>query len=173
MRWGSPVANKITITNSVTSFARGATSVANILFSTTIPGSTLGSNSALRFTGVMPVLNTVGNALTFRVNYGNNSIITIPITPNIGNSIRSGGGIIEGMIVNTSPSVQLGYAQYGLGPNLAFEGSGNPAFIHGFGYGQSSVNSTTNQTLSVSLQFGADDTINSVMGTLFITESIT
>ncbi len=121
IRWATITSPKVAISGSVFTVADnvGETSI----ISTTIPGSTLGTNGAIRARVFITDMQNVGGlgTLTIRGIYGNSSIGTIVVTPaSAGTNQGSVRGVIEmNLIGANSPSSQIGILQndlYGPAP---------------------------------------------------------
>lgn len=172
IRYGNVVSNKITVRTSVTAFTGGAASVANVLFVSSIAGSILGSNNAIRFTGVLDTLLFSGsNSLNIDLQYGGKSVAGIQLTATGASNLR---GTVEGMIVaNGSTGDQKGYIVLKAGNGLVGGGAGNASVIQGFASGASSVNSSANQDLFINASIDNNGgTAHSIVGTIFVVEKI-
>jgi hypothetical protein len=173
VKWATnPNANKVTVKSSVVNLDRWQASAVSALFSTSVLGSTLGTSGAIRFTGAIQKLNTDNNdSLELIVRYGNNSVATANISS--GSSVIGTRGIIEGMIINNnSVSSQIGYIKYFALQDAYGTGNITTQNIYGYGYGTSSINSSADQSLVITGQFGGTAIKNSILTGLFVVEKI-
>lgn len=170
--WSSVVANRVAVnTNSVAAYFNS--SVTTTIFATSILGSTLGTNNAVRFTGLLRNLSSDQN-LTFAVNYGLNSIAAVTLVS--ASSVVGSSGLITGTIAGYGGvSSQVGYVHLSTF-NRGQSGTGTigaPIIVAaGTGFGTSSINSSTDQNLTVTAKFAGDALLNSVVGGLFVVEKI-
>lgn len=162
MKWFSAVSNKILVVNNPTSIVRSTSSVQTTYFAASILANSLGTSNAIRVTGQLPIFETDGNAVSFTLNYGNNVVASL-LANVLGYS--GGAGKLEGMIVQSQVSSQLGYLKLDTGFKLGITNT-NAIFsvISGYGYGNASINSTLDQTLSI---------VGSVIGTASRTSILT
>lgn len=172
VEWANPAgATRIAVNSSSVATGAGAASVAVVLYSTSILGSTLSTSNAVKFTGTIRKFTTDGNT-QWTVNYGNNviaSINTIPVT----GSASIVAGTVEGVIAaHGSSSVQVGYLKVDLGTNATANGAASGAISYGFSYGNASVNSNADQNLTISANFSNGIASNSILSGLFIVEKI-
>lgn len=173
VKWGAVIANKIAVTSSS---IVAKTSIITSLFSTTIPGSTLGTNNAIRFTAAIGnlTLNT-NNGINFVVNYGNNKILDFGGDAG-GNGLTNASGTIQGMIVgNGSVASQKAIGNITIAEGGA-EQSGDAnikisKYMSG-AYGTSSVASGANQTLTITAQMIDGTLPGSVIGQFLVIEKI-
>jgi hypothetical protein len=173
LKWSNVIASKVNISILPTSYSNGASSVANVLFASSILGSVLGTNNAIRFTGTIDKLTLDGNkSNTFNLQYGNQSVASFQVSGGAG-SIVGATGTISGMIIgNGASNDQKGYMSLQVGnPNGDVEYHQQVALRYGIG--SSSVNSSANQNLIITTQTNwTNGTITSVLGTIFVVEKI-
>ena len=167
VKWAHVTANRIAINTSSVLVSGGAASVATVLFSASILGSTLGTGNGVRFTGVMQNFQMKGQPYILIVNYGNNVVASVTVG-NTG-SILSSSGELRGMIVgNGGTSSQLGFISFNTGVNQA----GLMPTAHGLAQMSSSVESSSDQNLVITGNSTIADTGASVLTGLFVVEKI-
>lgn len=174
MKWANTVANKVSITPSSVFVTAGGGSVVNVLYATSIAGSILGDNNAIRFTGQIRNFSS-DKSFTLVANYGNNIVASVVLTyeSGIGNSIIGAIGTIDGMIISRgSSSTQLGYIKTDISkPIFGATNTKGPAIANGTGSGNSSVNSSATQNLVITGIFnGVGQT--SIMAGFLVVEKI-
>lgn len=150
VRWGATVANKIAVYNSVVAKGTGQASVNTILYAASIVGSTIGINNAIKFHGNLQKLAMdTSDTLSVHLNYGDNLVASVVI----GNPTQSvvGGGLIDGAIYGNNSSVaQLGYLRVQSQTNKAdISTNGGIAIVYGYAYGNSSIQTSADQTLTI------------------------
>jgi hypothetical protein len=170
MKWGGTVANKIVAKSSIVSADGGLSSIVTSLLYTTVPGSTLGVTNAIRYTGYIHNLRTTTSDFVLGISYGNNQFFTTTFNA-LANANRYSGAI-EGMLVGNNSSVaQAGYVKMYLSNSVLGGTTGNVIYVSSLV--TSSVNSASDQVLSITGQFsGGTPANNSVMGGLFVVEKI-
>ena len=173
MKWSNVVANKVDITTNISSIYNNNTEL--VLFAASVAGSTLGTNNAIKFTGIMSPFWWEQGAFTLKVKYGDNTVLNIPMTVASG-AIASVAGFVQGVIVgNTSVTSQKSFGQFFAVNNKA-ESSGDLTVtmnkIMATGFGTSSVNSSAEQNLVITGQFANAAVANSVLGQMFVVEKI-
>ena len=166
MNWTTAIGNRVVVKSSFFSYVSGQTSTAAVLFSTSILGSTIGvpTGSAIKFIGVIERLDVSNTrSITFRVLYGNNSIISAQTNSVLGEQNLK--ATIEGGIISSTFGTQQGYFKLN---------TSSPGSMFGVvAYGTSSVESSANQALSVTAQYDEDGSPNAINGRIFIVEKIT
>lgn len=124
------------------------------ILSTTIPGSTLGTNNAVRATLFADSFTFVGSAsVTFRAQYGNNQLASVTVTPT-GNTTQSVSGKVEYVVIaNNSENLQRGILNVTLQDQPH-----NPSAVTSvislklYNSNTGSVASSANQTMGVTAQ---------------------
>lgn len=164
VKWSTVIANKIAIVSSTTGTANASLLT---LYASSVLGSTLGVNNAVRFTVPFSTLALVsGQSAVISVSYGNNGLLSMNLFGS-GFPKISGPGRLEGMLfANNATNSQKAYATIYAGNNnmtSSFLGSG--------AYGTSSVESTANQLLTIQAQGGGAG-FGSVVGEALIIEKI-
>lgn len=172
MKWTAIGANKVAVTTNTSSIYNTTNQTA--IFAASIVGSTLGTNNAIKFSGVLAPFWLNSGTFTVRAQYGVNSVfaLTIPQPPN---AIASVGGIVEGYIAgHSSVAVQKGFGRFIFGQGVESKGDANVGVNFGFitAYGVSSVNSSAHQDLVITGEFSGAAVNNSVMGQMFVVEKI-
>lgn len=174
MRWGNVVANKVVVKSSVSGIQNSTTET--VMFSTSVLGSVLGTNNAIRFTGVLSNFSAAaGNGVSWFVNYGNNSVMTID---NVGNdALNLTQGMVEGLIIaNGSDTSQKGFLRvYATNSESESSGDANVEIGKWMGtaYGTSSIASSATQNLIVTVKYnGSANPASSVKGEFFVVERI-
>ena len=169
VRWSAAIANKITVSNSVVNLARASLTTLQPWFATSILGSTLGVNNAIKFTGTLPKIRVnSATSILVMVQYGSNTVASLIHTANTTN-VSSAMGTIEGMIIADNSSVlQQGYVKLHADSNKSDLGN----LIYAFGYGNSSINTNTTQNLIIRGQYSTEDIPGSVLTGLFVVEKI-
>lgn len=174
MKWAPVVANKVVTNPTSVVLAGGAASVATVMFSASILGSTLGTNNGVKFTGVLNKFSSSQN-FDLIVNYGNNVVSSVTIVANVG-SILLGAGTIEGMIIGRGAvDSQLGYVKFHVTnprSGVAATLGANIAVAFGAGNGTASVESSANQNLVITGVFPTVANENSVLAGFFVVEKI-
>ncbi len=171
IKWGSG-ANKLLVTSSVVNIDKWQSSAINVLFAASVTGSLLGINGAIKYTGAFTKLN-MNDQLTIKVNLGNNSVVSM-VTDGGGIGSVIGSGKLEGMIIaNSSSTIQLGYAHLESGNNYV-DGGGSSKVMRAraYGYGQSSVSTSSPQDLIITGQFNGNTSANSILTGFFVVEKI-
>lgn len=169
IKWGSG-GTKVAINTSSVTYAVGAASVANVIFSTSILAAAIGTENGVKFTGLIQKFGGADN-FTIVANYGNNVVASITLVA--ATSIIGASGFIEGRIVARGTSSQLGYMTImGGTPSYGPPGSGGKQTIFGTGIGNSSINSASSQDLVITGQFNAVSNQNSILTGLFVVEKI-
>jgi len=174
VKWATnPFAAKVAITTTTSSIYN--TNTEEVLFATSILGSTLGTNNAVKFKGVMRLNRDTNGSFTIRAKYGLNSVFSINM-PALAGDFTSTMGILEGTIVgNTSVALQQGFGEFYASQN----GGENKADLTvgytkngGMAFGTSSVESSATQNLVITGQFSSAQVGNSVLGRFFVVEKI-
>lgn len=167
VKWASVISNKVALNTS--SVSTGIVQNASVvIFSASILGSTLGTTNAIRYTGVIQKMLANFSNGTFQVNFGTNIISSVIAKPTTTSFITA---IVEGVIVgNGGTSSQLGYIKVG-GTVSGSPGIIPSPVIWGTGPGNSSVESSANQNLVISLTADATSQTSVVSG-LFLVEKI-
>ncbi len=174
LKYAAVIANKVAVKVSPTLITAGPGSVMNVLFSSSIIGSTLGTNNAIRYTGTIDAFNMAsGNSLVIEVQYGNKSVAGATLTPSgVTPNLK---GTIQGMIVsNGGVTDQKGYFTFSATNGLAGGAAGTASVIQFYNLGSSSVNSSANQDLIINAQMSTSGggVANSIIGTIFTVEKI-
>ncbi len=172
VKWGAAAASKIAVQSSTVGGT--GTSVLTTFFNASVIGSTLGTNNAIRVTAVFSNLNsgTSGTQASFKLNYGNNVLVST------GSNLPSGGltatkGFIDGLIVGNGSanaqkaSMRVIFTDEG-SENTGQANVGITKFMIA-GYGTGSVVSSANQNLSISVQ---TDQSSSILGEFIVVEKI-
>jgi hypothetical protein len=171
MKWSPLVANKVAVTTTSVSMARGTSSVETVLFAASILGSTLGTNNAIKYKGILPIFSGADN-FTLKMKYGGGVSTGVTLTND-----RSvvGVGYIEGMLVGDGANSQVGVISLHADSNPAGFYASNSNYF-GVAYGQStnisSVNSSADQNLVITGKFDGVSVVNSVLTGAFVVEKI-
>lgn len=172
VKWATPSTTKVQINLTPASVVSNNNELQ--LFAASILGNTLGTTNAIRFMGALSTFVNRADSFTVRALYGPNSVFTILIN-NVAGNVVGAQGVIDGMIVaNGATNSQKGFGQFRASTSLSeAAGDANVGISKtlGFGYGTSSVNSTTNQELIITADWGG--TSSSVVGQFFVVEKIT
>lgn len=165
VKWSPIALNKVAIN---TSSVIVSGSILQTLYAASVAGSTLGTNSAIKFSGALQKIGHQ-NDFTLALIYGNNTLATTTVVSVDGASVMTGE--ITGTIaaVNNSSVQQVGY--FNLNALNSRAGNTGP-IVHAFQSGTSSVNSSAPQELRITMQYAAANGLNSVMGGLFVVEKI-
>lgn len=173
--WSNVVASKVAVQATGNSISGGRSSVANVLFSATVPGGTLGTNNAVRFSGAIGNFNNNTGVVTIDLQYGSSSVASIQITPS--SSVFGMKGVVEGFLVaNGSTSAQSGFIELRMGDNA--EGTfigGNAQYSRGYATGTSAVSSASDASLIVNITMaGANGQTASpsILSTIFVIDKI-
>lgn len=175
--WSNIVASKVAVsTSSVVAIGKGASLIT--LLSATIPGSTLGTNNAIRFNGVISQFANAGvsgpDSYDFNVMYGGGLIANFHFVNS--NNISTGGTIEGEIVANGTDSAQVSEVRLTFGNITTFNnGITNNAtsIISGTYLTTSSVVSSANQTLSITGQGGGvAQSATSVVGKWIVVEKI-
>lgn len=173
IKWGTVIANKVSISTSTISTNGPLTN----LFNASIIGSTLGTNNAIRFTaGISSVLlNNSTTTVTFYVNYGNNRLYALSASGSP-SGLPFTSGFIQGTIVgNGSDSSQksLGQAIFSASQTEASgDANVNISKMMVSQYNTSSVVSSANQNLNISVELTGAGAAGNVTGEYFLVEKI-
>lgn len=172
VKWApGTVATNITAQVTAVSRTAGAASALSVFFATSVLGSTLGTNGAVRYTAYFDSFGkTLSNTFTLKVLYGGNTVANhvVPSSP----SIVGQQGVVQGYIVaNSSIASQIGTGTFVLGTNNTGANLIFPTYLQS-GANPSSVESSATQNLIITGQYSASDPVNSVLGGLFIVEKI-
>lgn len=151
-KWATSPSGKIEVSGSVFAIAEGAVVGEVSVLSVTIPGSTLGTNNAVRARAFMTVPMVVSSVVA-RVRYSGNVIASVMLRNQIGNSVA--GILSTDLISRGSVNTQRGILRWDLAPQTnAAAGS----VIALYDAGSSSVESSANQTIGLTVM-GADTTM--------------
>lgn len=121
------------------------------IFSTTIPGSTLGTNNAVRATVFVNNLQFANQAsVVYVATYGNNIIGSVAACPT-GNPPDSEGVITINLLANNSTNVQRATTTYQLAAEATDTAVPGPAHFF-YSTRTSSVHSSANQTLGLTVR---------------------
>lgn len=153
MVWATPNGSKINVNASVFTIQETATVGEVSVMSVTIPGSTLGTNNAVRATAFININNVVSSVVA-RARYGNNLVASVMLR-NISTSIA--GTMTATLMSNNNVALQRGILQVNLAPNYLV-GAGGTSVVGLYNMNTSSVESSANQTLGLTLM-GADTQI--------------
>lgn len=165
--WATPPGNKIIATVNQTPLSVNASSATQTIFTGTIPGSTLGATGAIRFTGEIRNL-LMQDTLKIVTTYGGTSVGSV-LLANLSASVLS--GTIEGAIVGRNTDNQSGYFNFNAAVNK-INTAGTAPVLHAYSFNDwGPVDSSANQTLAVTFQFG-NTSANSVYGGIFLVEKI-
>ncbi len=141
VRW---VTTSQILTPTTTSIVSSTSSVVATYFSGTIPSNTI-NGGGYKFTTQLPKFETDGGSLSLKVNYGDGMAASLLTT--ISGYTGNTSGVIDGMVVGTQVSSQLGFVRISTAANKGI--TTTSSVIYGYGYGNSSVNSSTDQTITV------------------------
>jgi hypothetical protein len=171
VKWGNVAANKIALITTPASVV--SSSALTTLFTTTIPGSTLGTNNAIRFKAYLSQISINNSDITLTANYGGNSVFALHSNNQSGPVVLGAQGFIEGMIVGAaSVTSQKAFGQvYANNPGV--ESTGLTIAIPKLeimAYGTSSINSTADQPFTLTAQFG--NTQGSIVTQFMVVERI-
>lgn len=175
MKWApNPNSNKIAIITQTSSIYN--TNTEEVLFAASILGSTLGTNNAIKFKGVMRYGQDTGDTFTVRAKYGNNTMFSIVMPQPTSDVISSTLSFIEGTIVgHSSVSTQKSFGElYGVVSGNEIQGDLTVGYTKfgGIAYGTSSVNSSADQNLIITGQFQTADVKSSILTQFFVVEKI-
>lgn len=144
------------------------------IFSTTVSGSTLGANNALRTTVHFNGISFTGpDTITFKAIYGAGSVATIALVNLTAASPHLDYGILtHDLIARNNPSSQLSVMRFTAGNNRTLTGA-NPSTIAILSHlnVNANVNSDAPQRFGITAQWDASDGASSVVGV--IVEKIT
>ena len=162
IKWGQAAGSKIAVSASIITFigSENPTPETSII-SVTIPGSTLGASNAVKFTAFTRIgyLNANVSVLA-RMRYGGAVISSVLINPTA-NFTASAYGRIEGTIfANNSANLQLGILEMNTRRNNVNPGGQGGSVISFYDTNVSSVNSSANQTLGLTLTAAPNTEIN-------------
>lgn len=167
IKWGTPGGTKVFATASVIS---NPTDVETSILSTTIPGSTLGTNNAVRTTVYyrnFAVNVGVGVSVYSAVQYGGNTVASIA---NVGVAVNGTsviGTLVHTMIANQTVNSQRHFLE------LNIKKAVNQQYVSVIGgqfyySGTSSINSSANQTYGITIRqlSGGGDDRNDIGGVI-------
>lgn len=172
VNWAAGAAStKITAQNTAISRSAGNSSALTVFFATSVLGSTLSNNNAIKYTAYFPTFSkAASNTFTANVMYGNNTVATFTVAsaPSIVGQI----GYLQGYIVASSVAAQMSSGQFT--SETPASGSPNAIFpTHLYSVNQnSSVESSATQNLIITGQYSTADGNNSVLGGTFVVEKI-
>jgi len=153
MIWANPNGSRVNVNASVFNIQENAVVGEVSVMSVTIPGSTLGTNNAVRATAFINISN-VFSSVVARARFGNNLVASVMLR-NISASIA--GTMTATLMANNNVALQRGILQVNLAPNHLV-GAGVTSVIGLYNMNTSSVESSANQTLGLTLM-GADTQI--------------
>lgn len=168
LKWAAPAGqSKISINTGSVIVSGGPASVAQVLFATSILGSTLGTGNAVRLTGA--IQNIAGqNNVEFVANYGNNVVASVTMAVPGSGSVLS--GTLEFMMAGRGGvSSQIGWIKLDAGFNRM--GDTFP-MAHAFGQMTSSVESSGDQNLVITGRYVGGVTAASILTGLSVVEKI-
>lgn len=152
----------VVIDNTATNYVN-ATADDTTWYSESIPGSTLGATGGIMtkiFFRAIATANTY-SPITFRLKYGSNTMVTSSMAGaafNVGTLY----GYVESLITaNAATNSQIGSFKLFATTNVA---GATPTFLSAGGNGTSSIESSANQNLILSIQTGVGDSVVSVLG---------
>lgn len=163
-------ATEITVANTVTE---------TTLFDVSVPGGTLSTNNAIRFTVYLSDFQCDSSeSISFRMKYGGSTVATCTMatTGATTSNIDLNGAMITGLIVaDGSTSAQKGFLFFNGGDGVLEDD--NLASVdgeRGTGGGNSTgaVDSTSAQTLSITAQWAATGASNTITAEAWIVEKI-
>jgi len=175
IKWGAAAAStKIVANQSVVSVSDGPASALTVYFATSVLGSTLGTNNAVRFTGNITSFSIADSQKwNASVLYGNNYLGNIGIS--VSTSIFGAAGTIEGMIIgNGGGSSQVSMTKTFVSENTGQGMQAVSQLRRAYSYitGASSVESSANQDLILKGSFSNADANNSISTGIFVVEQI-
>ncbi len=144
-------ATGVTVSNTPVTAVTNTAAVYTIL-QDTIKGKTLSTYKKVTFRAIISLTTSLANpTITFKVNYGAGSM-TITSAVALSLSLTNTPIVIEGFITNTgTTNSQFMYASIRQGTTAAIPLSGNMNFV----IGNSAVDSTADQLLTLTSQFGS------------------
>lgn len=156
-----------------TEITHGNSTTETTLFDTTISGGTLGTNNALRFTVYVSSYDIESSEINILLKYGGTTIGTINMSSLSMAPIK---GVIEGMVVaDGATNAQKGFIKFQASAN-AGEAGGQASVgftkFSGYANGTAAVDSTSNQTLAVTLDWGATGAENTLTAEFWVVELI-
>lgn len=141
----------VTVTNTVTE---------TTLFSTTISAGVLSSTNGLNIQMLVSALVAASHNITLRLKYGGTTISTMTITiANTFSTVQAGWYTAQ-IFANAATNAQKGYALLGVVTTNS-EGTALRQ-ITGYGAGSASVDSTSNQTLSITAEWATNSVNDSI-----------
>ena len=146
------------------------------LVSVTVPGGTLSTTNAIRVRLYCPTLSVeASSTVTFRFKYGGTTFITSGMTNVVAGVTGAMSGMIEFLLMaNNSAATQVATSEVNFitnGVNTTFSNTVYYAKALGT-VGSTAVDSTSNQTLAVSVQHGASGASATITMTLATVEVI-
>lgn len=168
MKWGTnPNSNKISTSYIGASYSRGASSIFNILYMSSIAGSTLGASNAIRFTGTIPRFE-ITNSTNFitRIQYGTQSILSAT-SNTTGGDMTGLQGKIEGMIVGVGTSSIYSFIRTDIQT-----GQWSSIYSYAEGSVAGGVDSSSDKTLFITGSYSNGNNANSILTGLFVVEKI-
>jgi len=174
IKWASIAGSKVVINIGTASIYN--TSNEQVLFASSIIGSTLGVNNGIKFVGTLENYSNAGTAFTLRFKYGGDTIGNTIIVGAPSNPIVQASGAIEGYLVANNSSVQQkAYANfYANISNSETDNDTNVGISKALGaaVGTSSINSSGDKNLVITGQFAAGGTANSILTSFLVVEKI-
>lgn len=147
------------------------------LFDYTVPANTLGTNNAIRFKMYLSALDldTAGEVV-FRFKYGGTTIGSIDINFSTSPLPANVRGVVEGIIVaDGATDAQKGFLSFhASAPGGEIGSQANVGYTNGAGYGNgtATVDSTSSQTMLVSVDFSTAVASNNVTAEFWVVELI-
>lgn len=152
--WASTLSTKVAVNTSTAGYADS--SLLTVIFATSVLGSTLGTNSAVRLTGYIQPFATGNNTIDITVSYGANTVASVR-TVTGATSVLAAGGKLEVIVAGAgSATAQKGVVSLSLFGNRTEAQGDTNLGISKFtclGTGNSSINSAATQNLIVRSQF--------------------
>lgn len=170
IRWSPVVANKVAVNSNPTSIV--SSTGAAVLYSASIAGSTLGTNNALKYTGIVRWFSSNGgDTFTLTTTLGNNTINSMTI-PTTGSTLGIVGKVEGTIIANNSSVAQQGYLEVIAQTNNGGGGAPANTRLYGANYGTSSINTNALQNLVITGAYSTNNALNSILTGYFVVEKI-
>lgn len=176
VKWSGVAQNKVDVNTSFIGVDSGPASVQTVLFATSVLGSVLGVNNAIRYEGILQRFGIDNNTnIVFRTTYGENIVSSVRVTSGGGgSSIMGATARISGYVAaNQSSVAQVGYLSFDVGSNTLNANSDDDGVSgQGQAFGTSSVNSSGDQSLVITAQYSSGNVQNSILTGLFVVDKI-
>jgi hypothetical protein len=170
VKWGTSPGGKLKNIASIISMVDIAPETS--IYSVVVPGSTLGTTNAIRATSYVNFTQFTSSVLA-RVFYGGGIISSVLLKSDAGNGVTSMFGQIHfALIANNSATAQRGILEVNLSTKQLLEtGTKGASVMALWDSNTSSINSSANQTLGMTMKGGGGEVTGEVYGT--IVEKIT